>query len=532
MLLICIFAFSPILAAGIVLDGYVRSQETARLTHAVDNIASEAQTAVYEAIQAMDDVLNAAPSLCTRSFLDSVSRRMQKSIFIRQVLVENNQGVRYCEALGGQIEYDILSDELVVPGRNETVAAVRIPGVSIPGLRVTRQIGANKHISAFVTSGSSFSADQLPVGMENASMLRVSFSDGTSLFTVGDSKGFDDPQKRRQLISAVAFSGDVPIRVEVAAPFEKSRGSYGDLYFWIVLSACAFSAMVLALALRAVRNFNLPTFDLRQAISVGEIRPFYQPVIDVTTGQVYGCEVLARWVKPSGEIISPAAFIEYAEVTGLAIPMTISLMESVRQDLQDISAEYPDLRISINLFEGHFRDGSVVDDVVAIFGDSKISYQQLVFEITERFPLEEGAQTISVMSGLHALGCRLALDDVGTGHSNLAYIQTLGVDIIKIDKVFVDPIGENTQSSPILDSLINMSLELDAGIIAEGVETEAQAIYLRSRGVRNVQGFLFSKAVPADKYVAIVNSLNGGGGAPFPGETLGEAEDCAQSVAA
>ena len=530
MLVICILAFSPIFIVGFVLDGYVRTEETAKLVNGANNISSEAQVAVYEAISVMEDVLNAAPSLCTQSFLDSVSRRMQRSAFVRQVLIENKLGVRYCEALGGQVEYEVLSEELSIPGRRETVSAVRMPGLSVPGLRVTRQIDANKHISAFVTSGSIFSSEQLPVGMENVSMLRVAFSDGTPLFTIGDARDFDDPEKRAKLISVVTFAGEVPMRVELAASFEKARASYADLYVWSILFACAFSGMVLVLALRAVRNLSLPSFDLEHAISVGEIRPFYQPVIDVTTGRVYGCEVLARWVKPDGEIISPAAFIEYAEVTGLAVPMTISLMESVRQDLQEISSMFPDLRISINLFEGHFRDGSVVDDVVAIFGDSRISYGQLVFEITERFPLGEGTQANSVISGLHALGCRLALDDVGTGHSSLAYIQTLGVDIVKIDRVFIEPISDETDSSPILDSLINMALELNTGIIAEGVETETQALYLRSRGVRNVQGFLFSKALPAEKYVAVVQSLNGG--APSPGETGALPGNSLQSVAA
>jgi EAL domain-containing protein (putative c-di-GMP-specific phosphodiesterase class I) len=98
--------------------------------------------------------------------------------------------------------------------------------------------------------------------------------------------------------------------------------------------------------------------------------------------------VLCRWEKKNGQVVLPGSFIDYAEVTGLAIPMTLSLMQQVRNDLADICRDMPDIKVSINLFEGHFRDSSIVEDVQAIFADSPISFRQLVFEITERRPLE------------------------------------------------------------------------------------------------------------------------------------------------
>jgi EAL domain-containing protein (putative c-di-GMP-specific phosphodiesterase class I) len=219
--------------------------------------------------------------------------------------------------------------------------------------------------------------------------------------------------------------------------------------------------------------------------------------------------VLCRWEKKNGEVVPPGAFIEYAEVTGLAIPMTLSLMQQVRNDLADLCVEMPDTKISINLFEGHFRDGTIVEDVQAIFGGSPISFRQLVFEITERRPFENALQAGSVIMALHALGVRLAMDDVGTGHSNLAYMQTLGVDVIKIDRVFVDMIKPETQSVPVLDGLISMCRDLGTEIIAEGVETEAQALYLRGRGVVMAQGYLFAPALKIGAYKELARALNG-----------------------
>jgi EAL domain-containing protein (putative c-di-GMP-specific phosphodiesterase class I) len=234
-------------------------------------------------------------------------------------------------------------------------------------------------------------------------------------------------------------------------------------------------------------------------------------VINLRTGALAGCEVLCRWEKRSGEIVPPGAFIDYAEVTGLAIPMTVSLMQQVRADLAEVCRDMPDLKISFNLFDGHFRDGTIVDDVQAIFSGSSISFRQLVFEITERRPIDNSMQAQSVIAGLHALGCRLAMDDAGTGHSNLAYMQTLGIDVIKIDRVFVDMIKPETKQVPVLDALIAMARDLGTEIIAEGVETEAQALYLRGRGVVMAQGFLFAPAIRLQPFKELAVALNGRG---------------------
>jgi sensor c-di-GMP phosphodiesterase-like protein len=287
------------------------------------------------------------------------------------------------------------------------------------------------------------------------------------------------------------------------------KADYADLRVSLTVVACIMSGAFLILALQYVRRSKLPAFDLERAIAAGELKPYYQPVINLRTGTLVGCEVLCRWEKRNGEVVMPGAFIDYAEITGLAIPMTLSLMQQVKHDLGDLCLEMPETKVSINLFEGHFRDGSIVEDVQAIFGGSKIGFQQLVFEITERQPLANSTTAMNVISGLHKLGVRLAMDDVGTGHSNLAYMQTLGVDVIKIDRVFIDMIKEGTQAVPVLDGLIAMSRDLGTEIIAEGVETEAQAIYLRNHGVVMAQGFLFAPALKVGAFKELARALNG-----------------------
>nr|WP_281389606.1 EAL domain-containing protein [Pelagibacterium limicola] len=259
--------------------------------------------------------------------------------------------------------------------------------------------------------------------------------------------------------------------------------------------------------LKYARRTDLPSFDIERAIVAGEMKPYYQPVMNLKTGKLIGCEVLVRWVKRNGEVVPPGAFIDYAEMSGLAVPMTLSLMEQVRFDLEELCAEVPDFKVSINLFEGHFRDGTIVDDIQSIFGGSGIRYTQLVFEITERRPLDDRDAVNHVVSAMHKLGVRIAMDDAGTGHSNLAYLHTLGIDIVKIDKIFVDMIRDPHVPVPVIDGLISMAKDMDIEIIAEGVETQEQALYLRAKNVYFAQGYLFSPPLKLSSFLALANAL-------------------------
>jgi EAL domain-containing protein (putative c-di-GMP-specific phosphodiesterase class I) len=506
MLLAAIAAFLPVLAVDYLLDSYVRVRERAQLQRSVDGISQRVQAAAYDAISSIERILTASPSLCTPTFGANVQRQMQQSLHLRQVLVENADGVQYCDALGQEVQYSALSAALPIPGHAETISVVRLGDLQMPVLKVTRIVGPSRRISAFVPVLGS-AAESLLSAFKPTAAVHLSLTDGTPILSVGNSAG-PGGTGTAEMVEGAAFAGEIPIRAVARVPLAVVRADYADLDAGFTIVACLMCGAFLVLLLQYVRRSELPAFDLERAIASGELKPFYQPVINLRTGALAGCEVLCRWEKRSGELIPPGAFIDYAEVTGLAIPMTLSLMQQVREDLSDLCREMPELKISINLFEGHFRDGTVVEDVREIFADSPISFRQLVFEITERRPLDNSAQTLSVIAGLHALGSRLAMDDAGTGHSNLAYLQTLGIDVIKIDQVFVAMIKPGVTQVPVLDGLIAMARDLGTEIVAEGVETEEQALYLRARGVVMAQGFLFAPAIRVAPFTELARALN------------------------
>lgn len=508
MLIAAILAFVPVLAADFIVDNFVRLREGVVLQRAINAVTEDAQAGVYNAIELMGDLLADSPSLCTPTFAANLRTAMMRSQYLRQLEVQNVNGVQYCEAMGGEFTYITVSEELSIPGRPELLTAVEIDGVDVPVLKITRIIDANRRISAFVNFSNLIAAGRVPTSLGRASYLRVALADGSELHVVGDITSDRITAQPDQFLFATALAGDVPVRAEVAVRFDRVRAEYSDLYVLFTFVVSMMSGAFLLLALRYVRRSNTGSLNLERAVVEGEIVPWYQPVIDLETGNVIGCEMLARWIKPNGDVVSPGVFIEYAELTGLAIPMTISLMEQMKEDLAPLAFANPDMKFSINLFEGHFRDGSIVGDVEAIFGGSSIAFNQLVFEITERQPLAEGTPAQTVINGLQALGAKLALDDVGTGHSNLASIQNLGVDILKIDGIFVQMIQEEDSSAPVLEALINMAKQMNATIVAEGVETVEQARYLRAHDVTQVQGFLFAKPLPIAKFREMTLALN------------------------
>jgi sensor c-di-GMP phosphodiesterase-like protein len=259
------------------------------------------------------------------------------------------------------------------------------------------------------------------------------------------------------------------------------------------------------------------------AIKRKEFIPYYQPVMDIETGRLRGCEVLMRWRRLDGTMVSPGQFMPYAETTGHIFEMTRQMMRQTVVEVGELYSENPDLKLSVNLFAGHFNDRKIIEDIKEIYGKSPIAYQQIVVEVTERLPLQDLELARKLIAEMQALGVRVALDDVGTGHGGMAYLQKLGIDIIKIDKMFIDALGTDDSSTTIVDSMVELADNLGMGIIAEGVERMEQVERLRELGVTAAQGYLFAPPLPGKLYIDLANALTAGAGAAADDEEDDEA---------
>ncbi len=255
-----------------------------------------------------------------------------------------------------------------------------------------------------------------------------------------------------------------------------------------------------ALALLVLRLGSRPASlqdDLLVALRRGEFEAHYQPIIDTRTGQCSGAEALIRWRHPRDGYIRPDVFIAVAEESGVIEPITEWLIDRVAKDLGETLRQRDDLHIGINLAPGHFNSMKIVAALPRILKPYQIPMQRLVLEATERGMIAEHVDmSRSVMAELRAMGARIAIDDFGVGYSSLAYLHTFKFDVLKVDASFVKRIGTDSVSAGLIDAIIDLGHTLSVEIVAEGVETKAQLEFLRGRGVRGAQGWLFAKAMP------------------------------------
>ena len=246
--------------------------------------------------------------------------------------------------------------------------------------------------------------------------------------------------------------------------------------------------------------------ELRDAIQNDVLRPFYQPLIDLSSGRITGFEALVRWPHAERGMVSPAEFIPVAEDTGLINPLG-GLM--LRQACRD-AATWPDnVRVAVNLSSSQFRSGNLLSTVTEALKHAGLPPRRLELEITETLLLEKSAQVLATLHALRALGVRISMDDFGTGYSSLSYLRSFPFDKIKIDQSFVRDLGANREAQAIIRSIVSLGKGLGVIITAEGVETEAELSCLRAEGCHEGQGFLFSKARPNAEIVSLLKAQRG-----------------------
>ena len=236
--------------------------------------------------------------------------------------------------------------------------------------------------------------------------------------------------------------------------------------------------------------------------------PYYQPIVDIKSGSIVGAEVLVRWRKRDGSLVAPAIFIPFLETTDLILDMTRSIMRQACEETGALLEQRSNMYVAFNIAPRHLTGDLLIDDIGSIFVGGPISTSQIVLEITERYEIENLAETRDLIASLQGLGCRVAIDDVGTGHNGLSYILKLGVDIIKIDKMFVDAIRTEFHSQAIIDTLVDLARNLRMQIVAEGVENFEQVIYLRDHGISSAQGFVFAPPLPGPAFVQLIEAID------------------------
>lgn len=245
---------------------------------------------------------------------------------------------------------------------------------------------------------------------------------------------------------------------------------------------------------------NILELDLRMSIARGEIQVVYQPVVDAKTFALVGVEALARWTRPGHGPVSPDVFIPIAEASGLIDQLGLCVLQKSLMQLR----QWPDLKLSVNVSPGQFRDPAFVDHVATVFEQAEIEPSRVVLEMTETYFIQSPDRARLALERLRHFGLRIALDDFGAGFSSVGYLRQFAFDRMKIDRSLVQSLDRGHRAVEMLQATVALARSIGIPVTAEGVETEQQAVILRLAGCDQLQGYLFGRPQSPEEIDALM----------------------------
>ncbi len=246
--------------------------------------------------------------------------------------------------------------------------------------------------------------------------------------------------------------------------------------------------------------------ELNIALRQNKLATYYQPIVDLQNGLIIGAEALVRWNHPQKGFIPPEDFISVAEKNGLIGKLGHQVFEQALRDSRSWSSpDNTQLRVSINLSPGQFMANNDLEKLLCMISESELAKSNsIIIEITESLRLSERKNYIKTLEQFRDIGCKIAIDDFGTGFSSLNYIRQLPVDIVKIDRSFINNIISDPEDAAMVKAILTMTQSLNLSVVAEGIETRSQLKFLKEIGCTMGQGYLFSKALPNQEFVAFI----------------------------
>jgi sensor c-di-GMP phosphodiesterase-like protein len=494
----------PVIAAKLAADAYIEQQAANDVRLAAQRAVARAEWRIGQTITALATIGVSPLRSCGDIDLVAVQRLMMATTPIKDIVVADESGNPRC--LTGWIKEHPISRELRTADDRVFLSVVRQAEEGQRVLRVRwHRSGDPLHLYASVPVDL-----LLPDGVSGLAagdpVVRVMLNEGTLI-----AAPLDRPESAADGAAVTAHneSSRYPLVVTAAVSRSAALREHGDLRALGTAAGIIFALVVVGVGLIiSWRDRTNPIVEMKRAMRAKEFIPHYQPIVDMRTGTIVGAEVLIRWRRQDGTIVSPASFVPLAESSGLILPMTRALMIAVRDEFGAVLARHPRIKFGFNLTARHFENEDIVAEVRDIFAGSPIRFPQLIFEITERQPLENLDMAKRVIEALQELGCRVAIDDVGTGHGGLSYMLKLGANFLKIDKMFIDAIGSERYSTTIIETLVSLARSMRMQLCAEGVETMDQVRYLRERGIFVAQGYAFAAPLPGPMFRELLEAAD------------------------
>jgi sensor c-di-GMP phosphodiesterase-like protein len=485
------------------IGGFVERQSQNEIDSVAKRTVALVDYRIGRAVMMLDELAASGVASCRADHLDALRVANLGFGAVKEFSILAADGRMLCNDLGAVPgERTILASQNITARPDAVLELIRI-GDWTKFIRVRRPSLAGDTVLAALIPADLLVPRTSSRGGLMSVHARMAMQNGAFVSDVGPPPDMDDQLSSTRTSALYGLTVDTSVRRSVLATDYQDLQTVG-FFFTGIVAATLFAFFFLF----PKREPDNPVAELEKALKAGEFIPYYQPVVDITNGRVRGAEVLMRWRKPDGAIVAPATFIPLAESSGLILEMTRSVMRQVRDEIGPAVVERPFLRLGFNLAARHFMDDDIVSDVREIFEGSPVRLTQIVLEVTERQSLDSLTSARRVIAALQGLGIKVAIDDIGAGHAGLSYMLNLGVDIIKIDKMFIDALGHDNSSMTIVETLIDLARNMRMDVVAEGVETFEQVVALRERGIRAAQGYVFAPPLPGSAFLELLAAID------------------------
>src|ERR1700722_2810521 len=487
------FATGGHFAAKAVIEG----QQSRQLEELTDVALRRSEVAVDFGAATLDEIAKRGPLNCVPVSLQSVRLQVYQRSAVKDIRLLNRDGSVICSAYSETLEFDNgwVDRPKMLRSSGHRLLLFSVDQFNTVALGVLRDISDGQSLVAILGLNSDV-FDIMPAELRAHSEVSLELNDGSNVgrFSL---KGEDEFS---QFVEFRKVSIRYPLRATIRVERSALRLWHNEAYWPTMLIALGLGLVFGLLVTRATAKLEGPVVDIDRGLARCEFKPFFQPIFDLRTGDILGCEVLARWIREDGTIIPPMSFIPLVESSGRIEAMTWLILETALRELHPRLREDKHFKLSFNVVPRHLVSEGFVETLRRVVLDAKVSARQVVLEVTERNELPNLGRASTVLKELRELGFRVAMDDVGVGHSGLSQMKGLGANTIKIDKFFVDTITEDGSAATIVETLVRLARDLHMTGVADGVETPEQVQALIDCGVEEGQGYLVSPPLPFAKF--------------------------------
>ncbi len=465
-------------------------------------LLSRAELAIDYAVITLGDLMGEGATTCDAASLASANRRVLARGAIKAIEVIKEDGGLRCSTFAAEGYSVEAPDANARPGRHPAIL-VEKTGEAGDGLVRVIWRQDEGHLLIALMNIDALMFDVYPSALRDHSSASILLTptidiarfEGTDL-----ANGAADPA----IFSLASERYPVSVRLEVD---RSSLASWNLGNQGVATQVGLFlAALVCALSLKILLRRPDPVEELRSAIAAGHIQPYFQPVFDIPTRRITGCEVLARWIRPDGSVTPPDLFIPLAESAGLVGELTQRIVADALAVAIQVVPGRPGFCFAFNVTPQQIAEPGFIDGLEAVIRSRGLEPENVTLELTERHGMIDRALVAEAARKARAIGLKLALDDVGTGHNGLSTMQEIPMDTIKIDKRFIDLVASEQTAGLIVEMLVAVARELGQKTVAEGIETEVQLAKLAELGVDEGQGYLVSRPLPAASFTAFLAS--------------------------